>query len=572
MHGRIKVRTTAEQEAIKKVERAKKVVQYRAAINLVFQKRKDNIYDDEMLMVTAEMVLQNPDINTIWNIRREAFEKNNWTSEEYEERLNKELRLTENCLRENPKSYGVWHHRCWIIDHLSKPDWKTELSLCAKFLNFDERNFHGWDYRQHLVKKAGISDEEEFEFSTAKIVKNFSNYSSWHYRSKILSKMFPDESGKLPISPEKHKEELDLVMNATFTDPTDSSAWFYQRWLLDYNKSSSNALWLAKVTKKKIIIIFHDNTKIKADSITLVRKFVKKDGSIMENDMNSNVNWCSYNNKDLSRVWIAQSTTFLDDESETENNEISSETMYIKFGNEIYNLHKSKESNSWYYKSINLPIEKHNDDQLKEQMDNYKQLVEMEPNNKWAILTGIFLMKNYDSVKYHEKILQDLSALIKIDSLRANYYADIRSKYIIDNKLLTFWQEENNFEMNSAIDLSNLELTNLYNEHFFSIFEQINLSGNQLNRSLHQLVALQNCKKLLLSNNKLKNLKNFPILPNLEYLSLRYNELTNIEEILNLLKHHNIIVLDLRNNPLWDKTHVPQQILNIYPNLELQMD
>lgn len=40
--------------------------------------RKDNIYDDEMLMVTAEMVLQNPDINTIWNIRREAFEKNNW--------------------------------------------------------------------------------------------------------------------------------------------------------------------------------------------------------------------------------------------------------------------------------------------------------------------------------------------------------------------------------------------------------------------------------------------------------------------------------------------------------------
>lgn len=215
-------------------------------------------------------------------------------------------------------------------------------------------------------------------------------------------------------------------MNATFTDPTDSSAWFYQRWLLDYNKSSSNALWLAKVTKKKIIIIFHDNTKIRADSITLVRKFVKKDGSIMENNMNSNVNWCSYNNKDLSRVWIAQSTAFLDDESDIENNEISSETMYIKFGNEIYNLHKSKESNSWYYKSINLPVEKHNDDQLKEQMDNYKQLVEMEPNNKWAILTGIFLMKNYDSVKYHEKILQDLSALMKIDSLRANYYADIR--------------------------------------------------------------------------------------------------------------------------------------------------
>lgn len=42
--------------------------------------RSDKMWDDELLEVTERVVLQNPDINTLWNIRREAFEKNDWYS------------------------------------------------------------------------------------------------------------------------------------------------------------------------------------------------------------------------------------------------------------------------------------------------------------------------------------------------------------------------------------------------------------------------------------------------------------------------------------------------------------
>ncbi|XP_066584972.1 geranylgeranyl transferase type-2 subunit alpha-like [Prorops nasuta] len=550
MHGRVRVRTTAEQEKLKQIERGKKLAKYKAGIALIFQKRKNQEWDNELLSVTELMLLQNPDIYTLWNIRREFYEHKEWEKEEYETALENELSLTERCLRENPKSYSVWHQRSFVINLMENPDYKKELALCAKCLNLDERNFHCWDYRKFIVESSNVSDEEEFKFSESKVLNNISNYSSWHYRSKLLSKMFPSNTKDIPITEDKHKEELELVMNATFTDPNDTSAWFYQRWLLDNNETQLKNIWRAKLVNDLITVVFDSEIK-NEDDLHLI--YLTVDRNKVE------ISWVVEKCKLYIKILVGKLPIL--------NVLSSAKEVALIYKDKEHKLNYSTKTNQWVYKTdYNLSNSEYNKDTLIEQLENYKQLAEMEPNNKWAILTKILLMRKIDFIKFYEIILRALDSLSKIDALRCNYYKDLRSKYVIQYVLHNIWKMENDNEMKLIIDLSNLNLTMLSNHHYFTFFEQVNLGSNYLNNSLHLLSAFKQCKILDLSNNELKSIKSFPVLSKLRKLSLKDNKLTDVEEVVNLIKRHNLTELDLRNNPMYLENDLKDQIFQVSPD------
>lgn len=197
-------------------------------------------------------------------------------------------------------------------------------------------------------------------------------------------------------------------MNATFTDPNDTSAWFYQRWLLDKCMTTCR-LWRAQIKKDMAVIVIDNNILIKSISLSL---FVN--GEVVD------AHWQLHPDEKFAKLRMAEFGSSLEDLD-------CAKEVSVKLQETIYQLSYSELESAWIYKdNSSLHKQNSNDKQLNEQLKSYNQLSEMEPNNKWALLTGILLMKKIDFKKFYIDILNNLTALSKIDSLRKNYYKDLR--------------------------------------------------------------------------------------------------------------------------------------------------
>lgn len=109
----------------------------RASVDAPFQKVID---------CADRILLYNPDFITAWNIRRTSLAKILATepSESIDRFISHELAFGVKAIRANPKSYGAWYHRQWIVTKIktaSRPfEVATELKLCDKLLELDARN------------------------------------------------------------------------------------------------------------------------------------------------------------------------------------------------------------------------------------------------------------------------------------------------------------------------------------------------------------------------------------------------------------------------------------------------
>ncbi|EAU88364.2 RAB-protein geranylgeranyltransferase [Coprinopsis cinerea okayama7 len=245
MHGIKRVKQTPEAlEARKQKERAK-IQEFTALSEDLLRRKKESDYSEDAFKLTTRLLHINPEFYTIWNYRRNILLKGLFTVRI----LTDELGMTMAALKSHPKVYWIWNHRRWCLENIpfgpgeegtpSHNDWRNtawnnELYVVEKLLDADARNFHAWDYRRYVLASMPVPRPElsELGYTSRKIGANFSNFSAWHQRSKVLPRLW--EAGTLDEKTSR-ESEFELVRNAMYTEPADQSVWVYHRWLVGSN-------------------------------------------------------------------------------------------------------------------------------------------------------------------------------------------------------------------------------------------------------------------------------------------------------------------------------------------------
>ena len=248
----------------------------------------DQKYTLEALQLTSKLLTLNPEYYTIWNHRRRIlqhrFTPPSPRDIDLEEQrddnspgdlkkstldlITSDLNFVFSLLRKFPKCYWIWNHRLWLLQQAStylpapavRKLWEGELLLVGKMLSLDNRNFHGWGYRRIVVAaldRPELRDEsvgasmvkDEFDYTTRMIRTSMSNFSAWHNRSVLITRLLDElaasdderrrmlDEGTSPLhfrmtGKLMYQAELILIQEGLYTDSRDQSLWFYHQSLM----------------------------------------------------------------------------------------------------------------------------------------------------------------------------------------------------------------------------------------------------------------------------------------------------------------------------------------------------
>ncbi|XP_076839779.1 geranylgeranyl transferase type-2 subunit alpha [Brachyhypopomus gauderio] len=573
MHGRVKVKSTAQQEEEKRKEREKKLKVYLSVRDAVFNKKSNGVLDEEALQLTQQLLSSNPDFATLWNFRREILLHLETVKEEEEMQklYEMELLFTESCLKVNPKSYGSWHHRGWTSSRLPRADWQRELSLCDRCLSLDDRNFHCWDYRRFVVKVSGVPVSQELQFTDRLIGSNFSNYSSWHYRSTLLPLLHPGPAspsqkpprGSPTASPQTHGhrvceeqllKEYELVQNAFFTDPNDQSAWFYYRWLLGRAERDEmiSCVYVSR-EGERVAVVFSKPVNVLAMMLVL-------DGQPQQ------VEWRSVHPRFRhSPVWLCELPPGSISDVNNEHNltvhwtEKHTHRECALYTGRLESWCRDSATDQELFRS-ELSVEKTS--VLQSELQSCTQLLELEPHNKWCLLTIILLMRALDPLGHERETLAHFQTLKGVDPMRSSYYSDLCSKFMIENTILKMEYAEVR-----VFSLSDKNLSTLCHLDQLLLVTHINLSSNQLARLPPQFAMMQCLEVLEADNNAIEDLEGLYHLPKLEDVSLKNNQISKLSTLEPLTSCPKLIRLDLRGNPITKTANIQAKLMELLPSV-----
>ncbi|TNN29650.1 Geranylgeranyl transferase type-2 subunit alpha [Liparis tanakae] len=333
-----------------------------------------------------------------------------------------------------------------------------------------------------VVRLSGVPVDQELAFTDRLIGSNFSNYSSWHYRSTLLPLLHPQPEAEPPrassppppspqsrshrVCEEQLLKEYELVQNAFFTDPNDQSAWFYYRWLLGRAEHEEMISCMLVSREDERVSVAFSRTANSAGLLLVL------DGQPQK------VEWRSVHPQ-LKHSPIC-------DLAPGSISDVSNE----------HNL-----TVHWMEKHT------HRDCAL----------------YSGCLLTIILLMRALDPLGYEKETLAHFQTLQEVDSMRSAYYGDLCSKFMIENTVLKMEYAEVR-----VFSISDKGLTTLCHLDQLLLVTHINLSSNQLRRLPPQFSMLQCLEVLKAEDNSLEDLEGVRQLLRLEEVLLKNNSILTL--------------------------------------------
>ncbi|XP_059056145.1 protein prenyltransferase alpha subunit repeat-containing protein 1 isoform X2 [Achroia grisella] len=156
---------------------------------------------DRLVSLINVTLLLNPELNSLWNKRRELVLK------AFLEKSS-ELQFTKLVLSRKPKCSDAFAYRRWFLDliftdeSMHNDDIQNlvdeELHVCELTSDSSPNNYHSWNHRMWFLNKLKTVKQfdinlkyiEEYEFSEKWMSKHISDYTCFHYRQFCIKNIF----------------------------------------------------------------------------------------------------------------------------------------------------------------------------------------------------------------------------------------------------------------------------------------------------------------------------------------------------------------------------------------------
>ncbi|BBN19938.1 geranylgeranyl transferase type-2 subunit alpha [Marchantia polymorpha subsp. ruderalis] len=480
--------------------------------------------------------------------------------------LDHEFMLLKMLLKADCRNFHGWNYRRFCVEMKGMTPEK-ELEYATEKINENFSNYSAWHYRSKLLSplikgKENKEDvlNEEYRLVNQAYFTEPDDQSAWFYNTWLLGETkiesgphvvgsWPEDGSSISVD----AQEGSSFVAVNFRTPLDSEHRFESRTLT-------------------LVIYFNEEF---SDVAATIR-------SKPELPHLSEVQWRSVSGTEApSRAWLAdipvqsfaetEYTFFVEVSSpkECQNTPISFKLKYTKRGtsevsrdqnsrSECYSWPSKKSSSDESQVGMRLELERLTVDPssaepgsikqdptrylrrdnwqetvLEEQVDILRELLELEENSKWTLLTLARVLAAHGASRYTDEVLKLYKRLPDIDPDHADYYKAQYSILYVDkitrspDILQKLWWDVEDRLSAGWLRWNGLSLSDFRSVERLLWVQRLDLSHNQL-RTVDGLEAMQLLVALDVSHNKLPNitsLASLRLIPSLQYLNISQNEI-----------------------------------------------